>query len=47
VEEATGRKVIACMSAVHLDTELAVELFVLESLSKREVSANGNRADRG
>ncbi len=31
VEEATGRKVIAYMSAVHLDPALAVELFLLEA----------------
>jgi hypothetical protein len=30
VEEATGRKVIAYMSTVHIDPDLAVELFVLE-----------------
>jgi uncharacterized protein YbcI len=32
VEEATGRKVIAYMSTVHVDPDLAVELFVLEPL---------------
>jgi pyrimidine operon attenuation protein/uracil phosphoribosyltransferase len=47
VEEATGRTVIACMSAVHLDTELAVELFVLEALSERELPATGTGADGG
>jgi uncharacterized protein YbcI len=31
VEEATGRKVIAYMSSMHVDPDLAVELFVLES----------------
>ena len=30
VEKATGRKVIAYMSEVHVDPDLAVELFVLE-----------------
>jgi hypothetical protein len=30
VEEATGRKVIAYLSQVHHDPDLAVELFVLE-----------------
>jgi uncharacterized protein YbcI len=30
VEEVTGRKVIAYMSTVHIDPDLAVELFVLE-----------------
>ncbi len=32
VEEATGRKVIAYMSSIHIDPDLAVELFVLEPL---------------
>jgi uncharacterized protein YbcI len=30
VEEATGRRVIAYMSSIHVDPDLAVELFVLE-----------------
>jgi uncharacterized protein YbcI len=30
VEEATGRKVIAYMSQIHEDPDLAVEIFVLE-----------------
>jgi uncharacterized protein YbcI len=32
VEDATGRKVIAYMSQVHHDPDLAVELFVLEPI---------------
>ena len=36
VEESTGREVIAYMSAVHLDPELAVVLFVLEALPEHE-----------
>jgi uncharacterized protein YbcI len=32
VEEATGRKVIAYMSSINVDPDLAVELFVLEPL---------------
>jgi uncharacterized protein YbcI len=32
VEEATGRKVIAYMNSIHVDPDLAVELFVLEPL---------------
>jgi uncharacterized protein YbcI len=32
VEEATGRKVIAYMSSIHVDPELAVEVFVLDPL---------------
>jgi hypothetical protein len=30
VEEATGRRVIADMSSIHVNPELAVEIFVLE-----------------
>jgi uncharacterized protein YbcI len=30
VEKATGRKVIAYMSQIHEDPDLAVEIFVLE-----------------
>ena len=30
VEEATSRKVIAYMSSIHVDPDLAVEIFVLE-----------------
>ena len=30
IEGATGRKVIAYMSSIHVDPDLAVELFVLE-----------------
>jgi uncharacterized protein YbcI len=30
VEDATGREVIAYMSSIHVDPDLAVELFVLE-----------------
>jgi uncharacterized protein YbcI len=36
VEEATGRKVIAYMSTVHVDPDLAIELFVLEPLNGDE-----------
>jgi uncharacterized protein YbcI len=32
VEEATGRNVIAYMSSIHVDPDLAVEIFVLEPL---------------
>jgi uncharacterized protein YbcI len=47
VEQATGRKVNACLSAVHLDSELAVQLFVLEALSEREPPANTNGNGNG
>lgn len=33
VQEATGRKVIAYMSQIHEDPDLAVEIFVLEPLA--------------
>jgi hypothetical protein len=36
VEEATGRTVIAYMSSIHVDPDLAVELFVLEPLEETE-----------
>jgi uncharacterized protein YbcI len=40
VEEATGRKVIAYMSSINIDPDLAVELFVLEPLEEgHEVEA--------
>jgi uncharacterized protein YbcI len=34
VEDATGRKVIAYMSNVHTDPDLAVEIFLLEPLDE-------------
>jgi uncharacterized protein YbcI len=34
VEQATGRKVIAYMSSIHVDPDLAVELFVLQPLEE-------------
>ena len=34
VEEATSRKVIAYVSTIHVDPDLAVELFVLEPLDE-------------
>lgn len=47
VEEATGRKVIAYMSSIHVDPDLAVELFVLEPLDEAEdvQSASGVNGD--
>jgi uncharacterized protein YbcI len=42
VEEATGRKVIAYMSSIHVDPDLAVELFVLEPV---EDPAPGESSD--
>jgi uncharacterized protein YbcI len=42
VEEATGRKVIAYMSAVHTDPDLAAELFILEPLDESEIVAGGS-----
>lgn len=34
IEEATGRKVIAYMSQIHTDPDLAIELFVLEPVEE-------------
>jgi uncharacterized protein YbcI len=34
VQEATGRNVIAYMSSIHVDPDLAVELFVLEPVEE-------------
>jgi uncharacterized protein YbcI len=34
VEESTGRNVIAYMSSIHVDPDLAVELFVLEPVEE-------------
>jgi uncharacterized protein YbcI len=36
VEDATGRKVIAYMSSINVDPDLAVELFVLEPVEEPE-----------
>jgi uncharacterized protein YbcI len=36
VEAATGRNVIAYMSSIHVDPDLAVELFVLEPVPETE-----------
>jgi uncharacterized protein YbcI len=36
VEEATGRTVLAYMSSIHVDPDLAVELFVLEPAEEPE-----------
>ncbi len=38
VEEATSRKVIAYMSSIHVDPDLAVELFLLEPAEGTEES---------
>jgi uncharacterized protein YbcI len=50
VEEATGRKVIAYMSSIHVDPDLAVEIFVMEPLDAPEApedhpSADGDQPD--
>jgi uncharacterized protein YbcI len=37
VEESTGRKVIAYMSSIHIDPDLAVEIFVLEPVEEPAV----------
>lgn len=43
VAEITGRKVIAMMSANHLDPDLAVELFVLDGPPENHISAAATR----
>jgi uncharacterized protein YbcI len=45
VEEATGRKVIAYMSSIHIDPDLAVEIFVLEPLGEVERSELAQSVD--
>lgn len=45
VEEATGRKVIAYMSQIHQDPDLAVEIFVLEPSGDDPAPALGMGAD--
>jgi uncharacterized protein YbcI len=49
VEEATQRKVIAYMSSIHVDPDLAVEFFVLEPLeeSPDEAIAEDEGLDAG
>jgi uncharacterized protein YbcI len=42
VAEITGRKVLAMMSANHLDPDLAVELFVLDGPPENHVLAGGD-----
>jgi uncharacterized protein YbcI len=44
VEEASGRQVIAYMSSINVEPELAVEIFVLEPVEER-VSVDGNSVD--
>jgi len=44
VEKATGRKVVAYLSQIHTDPDLAVELFVLDGASAtHEGEQNGGR----
>jgi len=49
VEEAMGRQVIAYMSSIHVDPDLAVEIFVLEPLDEPALedhaSTDGDRPD--
>jgi uncharacterized protein YbcI len=42
VEEATGRKVIAYMSSIHINPDLAIELFVLEPLEGSDPASDGS-----
>jgi uncharacterized protein YbcI len=43
VEQAMGRKVLAFMSQVHLNPDMAAEIFVLEPLGGAQTSLDGNR----
>jgi uncharacterized protein YbcI len=43
VEEATGRRVIAYMSQIHQDPDLAVEIFMLEPAQDGDPSQDGAR----
>jgi uncharacterized protein YbcI len=45
VEEATGRRVVAYMSTIHTDPDLAVELFVLEPVSDELLSVESVDGD--
>jgi uncharacterized protein YbcI len=45
VEEATGRKVIAYMSSIHVEPDLAVELFVLEPVPESVSEASPAATD--
>lgn len=42
VEEIMGRKVIAFMSQVHFDPDMAAEIFVLEPTQAEQTHPNGN-----
>jgi uncharacterized protein YbcI len=46
VEEATGRRVIAYMSAIHLNPAVAVEVFLLDALPEDEPLASSSEDDR-
>jgi uncharacterized protein YbcI len=47
VEEATGRTVIAYMSSIHVDPELAVEIFVLEPVEGSDSERSVSEEDQG
>jgi uncharacterized protein YbcI len=47
VEEATGRRVIAYMSSIHFNPDLAVELFVLEPLEEPSSDGDAPEHDGG
>jgi uncharacterized protein YbcI len=46
VEDATGRRVIAYMSSIHVDPDLAIEIFVLEPVDETN-QENGETATAG
>jgi uncharacterized protein YbcI len=45
IEDATGRKVIAYMSSIHVDPDLAVELFVLEPVEEPATAETSAEAE--
>jgi uncharacterized protein YbcI len=44
VEALTGRKVVAFMSANHIDPDVAAEVFVLDELVTQEVEVDGSKS---
>jgi uncharacterized protein YbcI len=47
VEDATGRKIIAYMSQIHQDPDLAAEIFVLEPVEEVEVAEHHMDVESG
>ena len=45
IEELTGRKVVGFMSDNHIDPDIAVEVFILESVAPGGTGRVGDRVD--